>query len=234
MQSIRAISIDLDDTLWSIWPVIHRAEAKIQQWLQDHCPDAAPHLDTETLRRAQGEATRTYPHLAHDFSAIRRNTYRDALKPFGYGQNYADAAFDLFFEARHEVVFYPEVLPALERLSAHYPLVALSNGNADLDRLGIRHLFTAVVNARTVGVAKPDISIFLAAGSTLGIPLGAILHIGDHPIEDIGGACKAGMKTAWINRNNQRWTHSHQPDVTISTLDDVVALLNLVAEPKWL
>ncbi|HJL65549.1 MAG: HAD family hydrolase [Arenicellales bacterium] len=234
MQSIRAISLDLDDTLWSIWPVIYRAEDQVQQWLKDHCPDAAPHLDIETLRQARIAAEKSYPHLVHDFTAIRRNTYRDALKPFGYGQNYADAAFDLFFEARHEVEFYPDVLPALELLASHYPLVALSNGNADLDRLGISHLFDAVLNARMVGVAKPDTSIFLAVSTTLGIPLDTILHIGDHPVEDIGGARRAGMKTAWINRNDLAWDQPYQPDTIITTLDDIIVLLDLCAESKEL
>ena len=38
MQRIRAITLDLDDTLWEIGPVIHRAEAKLWQWLADNYP----------------------------------------------------------------------------------------------------------------------------------------------------------------------------------------------------
>ena len=34
---IKAISIDLDDTLWPIWPVIERAEKALHDWLAAHC-----------------------------------------------------------------------------------------------------------------------------------------------------------------------------------------------------
>jgi putative hydrolase of the HAD superfamily len=85
-----------------------------------------------------------------------------------------------------------------------------------------------------VGVAKPDTSIFLAVSTTLGIPLDTILHIGDHPVEDIGGARRAGMKTAWINRNDLAWDQPYQPDTIITTLNDIIVLLDLCAESKEL
>jgi len=34
---IRAITLDLDDTLWPIWPVIERAEQALHEWLEAHC-----------------------------------------------------------------------------------------------------------------------------------------------------------------------------------------------------
>ena len=38
---VRAISIDLDDTLWPIWPTITRAEAVLLQWLTEQAPATA-------------------------------------------------------------------------------------------------------------------------------------------------------------------------------------------------
>lgn len=35
---IRAISLDLDDTLWPIWPTIAKAEGVLLQWLAQHAP----------------------------------------------------------------------------------------------------------------------------------------------------------------------------------------------------
>ena len=31
---VRAITLDLDDTLWPIWPTIARAERQLQDWLR--------------------------------------------------------------------------------------------------------------------------------------------------------------------------------------------------------
>ena len=39
-------------------------------------------------------------------------------------------AFDQFMDMRNRVRFYPEVLPALEKLAAAYPLASITNGNA--------------------------------------------------------------------------------------------------------
>lgn len=38
LSRIRAITLDLDDTLWPVWPTIGRAEAALQQWLAEHAP----------------------------------------------------------------------------------------------------------------------------------------------------------------------------------------------------
>ena len=35
---IRAVTFDLDDTLWDIWPIVEQAEQRLQQWLQQRYP----------------------------------------------------------------------------------------------------------------------------------------------------------------------------------------------------
>eukprot|EP01036_Dinobryon_divergens_P044714 gene44713-59679_t len=41
ISKIRAITLDLDDTLWPIWPTIGRAELALSAWLQQHAPTTA-------------------------------------------------------------------------------------------------------------------------------------------------------------------------------------------------
>ena len=38
---IRAITLDLDDTLWPIWPTIARADQAMRDWLAERAPAAA-------------------------------------------------------------------------------------------------------------------------------------------------------------------------------------------------
>ena len=41
LSHIKAITLDLDDTLWPIWPTIDRAEVLLQEWLARHAPATA-------------------------------------------------------------------------------------------------------------------------------------------------------------------------------------------------
>ena len=41
LSRIRAITLDLDDTLWPVWPTIHRAEDVLRAWMDTHAQRAA-------------------------------------------------------------------------------------------------------------------------------------------------------------------------------------------------
>ena len=45
-SQIRAITLDLDDTLWPIWPTIHRAEEVLLLWLKERAAKTAQLFDT--------------------------------------------------------------------------------------------------------------------------------------------------------------------------------------------
>ena len=78
---IKAISFDLDDTLWPVWPAIERAEATLLQWLADHAPaTAARYPTTLALRTLRGQLEAERPDLLHDLSALRRESIRLALR----------------------------------------------------------------------------------------------------------------------------------------------------------
>ena len=116
--------------------------------------------------------------------------------------------------------------PALESLASRYKLVAVTNGNARLERIGIDHLFHAVVSARTAGAAKPARPIFDAAVSAGGAAAHETLHVGDHPEFDVDGARAAGLVAVWLNRNGHEWPDSLEPpDRTIADLSELDEML---------
>jgi len=217
-MAIHAITLDLDDTLWPIEPAMLRAEQTLDAWLKAHCPRAAAAYPIAQMRALRDRVADEHPHLAHDFTAQRRLSLRAALFPHGYDEGHVDAAFSAFYAARNEVDYYPDVLPALTRLAARYPLVSVSNGNADLERIGLRHFFRGSVSARACGVAKPAVRIFHAACEQLGLPPHAVLHVGDDPELDVAGANRAGLRSVWLNRNGACWAHAHEPDMQVSDL----------------
>jgi putative hydrolase of the HAD superfamily len=224
---ILAITLDLDDTLWPIEPVVRRAEHELNVWLHANCPSVATAYPVAAMRELRDRISLEHPHLAHDFTAQRKLCLRAALEPHGYGDEHVEAAFAAYYAARNVVDLYPDVPAALERLAARVPLVSLSNGNADLQRIGLRHWFADTVAARDEGIGKPAREIFFAACARAGFAPENVLHVGDDPLLDVAGARAAGMPTAWVNRHGATWVHEHAPDLTLSTLTELADWLDL-------
>lgn len=220
VSRIRAITIDLDDTLWPIWPTIARAETVLQTWLDVHAPTtAALCRDKGVLREVRNQMNTERPDLAHDMSALRRESIRLVLRRAGDDPALAEPAFEAFFAERQRVDLFDDALPALEFLSSRFPVVALSNGNADVHRVGIGAHFRAAIGAREFGVGKPDPRIFHAAAEAAGVEAAQVLHIGDDAHLDGVGALNAGMQIAWVNRAGQVWEHAPlAPHITVSEL----------------
>jgi putative hydrolase of the HAD superfamily len=117
----------------------------------------------------------------------------------------ARSALNVFLEARSDVELYAEVPGALARLASRYPLIALTNGNANIESAGVGKYFDHVVTPAIAGMAKPDPRIFHAACAVLGASPAEVMHAGDHPDSDVRGAARAGLRAAWINRPRIAW-----------------------------
>lgn len=225
-RRVKAISLDLDDTLWPIWPTIERAERVLHQWLVNHAPMAAALFSSPgALAEIRQHLAEHRPELRHDLSTLRRESIRLALYRAGEDPLLADAAFGAFFEARQQVQLFEDVMPALQALSRRYPLVSLSNGNADLQRIGLAGYFRATVTAREFGVGKPDPRIFHAAAGAVDLFPHDVLHVGDDATLDVVGALNAGMQAVWVNRVDNLWPHEQRPHATVRTLAQLCELL---------
>jgi putative hydrolase of the HAD superfamily len=203
--SIRALTLDLDDTLWPVLPALERADQAVDAWLRQHHPDVASAWPITAMRELRARVAAERLDLAHDFTTQRQLTLQQAFAACGVDDAPVEALWEIYFAARNRVELYPDSLPALERITARWPLASLTNGNADLQRVGIHAHFAHHICARDSGVAKPDPRIFLVAAERLGVLPEQILHVGDDPAMDMAGARDAGLRTAWINRDSQPW-----------------------------
>ncbi len=224
--TVRAITLDLDDTLWPFAPIGARIDQVLYEWMLEHSPRTAAMYPVEAMKVLRERSFRDNPHLHHDLSALRRLTLREALETSGASLDLLEPAYEAFYAARNQVEFYPDALDALARIAARVPIAALSNGNADLQRIGVMHLFAFQLGSREHGAAKPAPSIFHAACARLGCGHGEVLHVGDHIEMDVAGAARAGLRSCWINREDRAWEHEEiVPDLQFT---------NLTALADWL
>jgi len=225
LNRIKAITLDLDDTLWPIWPTIARAEEALLGWLAHHAPRTAALCATPGLQRQVREQMPLLrPDLASDMSALRREAIRVLLGRAGESPDLAESAFEFFFEQRQKVELFVDVLPALDFLQARYPLVSVSNGNADIHKVGLGQYFTAALSAHQLGIAKPDVRIFHAGAQAAGVLPHEVLHIGDDAHLDCVGGMDAGMQVVWVNREAHVWHHEdRQPHLEVRDLHALCA-----------
>src|SRR5690606_2309213 len=223
------LTFDLDNTLWETESVVAAAEQTLLDWLDYHAPLFNQRLDLAARRALRQEVLAGDPALRHRVTALRIAVLEHGLRKAGYTAEQAAelslAGFEVFLEARHALTFFPHCEPLLEELARHYQLATISNGNADVRRLGLEKYFKIIVSADEIGLSKPDPAPFLAALERAGVEPHQALHIGDHPIDDIQGAREAGLHTLWFNRLGLEWAEAERPHGEVRCLSEI---------PDWL
>ena len=223
---IKAITFDLDDTLWDIWPVVERAEQLLHDWLAVRYPRMTERFTPLELRDLSLEVVAARPNMAHDRTWLRKAALSLAARRVGYREFDVEGAFDVFLIARNAVEPFADVRPTLERLARRYTLASLSNGNADLRLIGLHDVFAFSFNAIDVGAAKPEPLMFELARQRLAARPEQIVHVGDDPEHDVFGAAQAGFRTVWVNRTGREWPGGPRAEAEIASL---VELENVVA-----
>lgn len=125
------------------------------------------------------------------------------------------------------------LLDALER--ARVPFGIVTNGSRyqlhTIQALGLDARTRCILVSDLVGCRKPDAATFAAAAARLAVQPGAVLFVGDNPETDVWGAHRAGMRTAWLQRDRgQVWPATiakRCADLTIGALDDLVDLVRV-------
>lgn len=226
LQSVRAVSFDLDDTLWHCAPVIARADAALFDWLQTHTPRIVDKHSPESLQRYQSAIREQFPELQRCVTTIRLTGLRQLFLEHEYADSLAEQAFETFYRVRSEVELFDGTLEMLQQLRSHYRLAAISNGNADLDLIGISRYFDSIHAANMETAPKPEPDMFNDCLRQLDIPSQALLHVGDNPLADVVGGHNAGVQTLWFNPYNEPWpARLPSPHFQARTLSDIVRLL---------
>jgi len=224
-MGIVAITFDLDDTLWPCAPVIKAAEQVYYDWIDSRFPEITRQYSPADMIAMRRSLLSAEPLLKNDVTELRRRATVSLMQPFGASDADIAEAMQVCIDARQQITFYDEVLTALQQLSFHYRLGSITNGNASLQAIGIGHLFDVELAATMELPAKPAPDMFLRACEALGTQPDRVLHVGDHPENDVAAARMVGCKTAWITRTSEQYPEDSAPaDLAIVDLNELVEL----------
>ena len=199
---IKCITFDLDDTLWEIEPVIKSAEIHFHRWLKEKYPAAANQFNIESLRKLMKQTALESPEIKHDLTQVRLKAYTHIKNIHNFSDDMPIKAYDYFMGYRNNVVLFEGVDEVLSQLKKKYRLGTITNGNASLEKIGIKKYFDFEIKASETGFMKPDVKIFNAAVKKANCDPVNMVHIGDNYEKDIVGAMTANMNYIWLNHNN--------------------------------
>ncbi len=229
IQQVKAMSFDLDDTLYDNHPLMITAEKKLLNFIRTEYNKCA-NTDIRFWRSHKATALKQTPELCNDMGELRRRTLLAGFHQQGYrGAALSDAtkqSFDYFYFERSHFKVDKTVCSLLEKLANHFPLVAITNGNVNLSQIGIADYFSACFKANLQQPMKPHAKMFELTSAFLDLPAHNILHIGDNMEKDVFGARSAGFSTAWFACNRDMTLNREPvyalPDIELSTLQDLL------------
>ncbi|GHF88841.1 HAD-IA family hydrolase [Thalassotalea marina] len=202
LAPFKAISFDLDDTLYSNYPVMIAVDAKMQQYFQALLP-AGQEYGYHFWLPYKKQALTLNPLLQHDVGKLRRHSYSLGFTALGYStddaQQMAAEALSYFVSQRSNFEVPNAVHQLLEALKQRWPLVAISNGNVDTKAINIAQYFDLIYHAGGAFKQKPEPDMFAHTCQTLAIKPQELLHVGDCGANDVIGAIRYGCQAAWIS-----------------------------------
>ena len=229
-NKIKVITLDLDNTLWDVEATIIVAEKNMRMWMQDNVPDALTIYKSDATAEIRSNVVADNPTQIHDLTFLRIEVLFRIIAASGVAstqaRSLAEEAFAVFFKGRNDVAFFPGALEMLDFLSQRYALFSLTNGNADVEQVGIAKFLTDAVSSADVGASKPSRQMFEAVLDRAGVSADQCIHVGDHLIDDIEGANNAGMHSLWVNLTEQVRTEDQaKANIEVKNLEELPAAL---------
>ncbi len=155
------------------------------------------------LKQLQYSWLRAVTKAHTDFWEVTQNGLDWALEKTGHGDDLAlrERLLALYWELQA----YPEVPEMLGRLkSAGLNTAILSNGSPEMldgavHSAGIGDVLDVSLSVESVGIFKPDASVYDLVGAHFGCAKDAVLFVSSNGW-DAGAASGYGFQTAWVNR----------------------------------
>ncbi|TYK65008.1 HAD-IA family hydrolase [Colwellia echini] len=248
LTQIKAISFDLDDTLYNNRPVMLVIEKKMNAYFAEKFATLLPELTFDTEQKFNStfwspyreQVVQAQPEITHDVVKIRYETYRLGFLAHNIAADVAEqeaqAGLDYFILLRSDFTVPQVTHDLLESLSKVFPIVSISNGNVDTKALGIDHYFQHIYHAgyqdyrnnkecEYLLKQKPATDMFDLVCQQLVIQPEQLLHVGDCGFADIYGALNAGCQTAYLPQYGIGKKLNQIPHIELTRVEDLSALL---------
>ena len=219
-MTIKCIAFDLDNTLWECDPLITKAEQHFYAWLKTACPKITNKLSEDNLVAHRIDFMKSFPGLHHNLTELRKHWMRQIYDEFSgelvtdkisFEAEFIEAGFHVFWHQRNNVIFYDGVLEMLEKLAKQFSLGVITNGNADVNYIGVGDFFDFTMSSEIAGVAKPHGDIFQKAMALSEYDFNETIYVGDDPKCDVLGPQGLGMRAIWYNPSLKPWPGGQTP-----------------------
>lgn len=202
MKPIKALTFDLDDTLYDNSPFMAWAEKAVIESLRQQTN--LPHIQLDDFSKVKKAVLLAEPDIYHDVliwraAAIKSFLTLQGIKDKIRQQKITDIVMADFIRERNKINVPQSTLATLTNLAKMYPLAVITNGNAEIDKIGLSPYFKFALRAGPDGLAKPFVDMFKIAAERLAVPMENILHVGDYLYADVQGAINSGMQSCWLN-----------------------------------
>jgi len=222
MREIKALIFDLDNTLLDRTKTFYQFSTKlIEKYFRESSPDDKMRMINQIIEMDQDgykDKKQLFSELLELYSWPATPSH-DELMNF-YNHEYVESA-----------VLMDHAFKVIEHFRNKYKIGLITNGRTDIqygkiDKLNIRSYFDTIIVSEEAGVKKPDPRIFNMALAQLNAAPEACIYIGDHPVNDIEGASRAGLYTIWM-KVNQPWKDelTAKPIHTVTNLSELTRLL---------
>jgi len=223
LTDLTHISFDLDETLFDFRRTLQEALSATSRFLES---EAGCQISPQVLQDTRDALAQTSQGRAMKLLELRKASLENVLQDHPDKTRLVKGAMQAFETARFgNVYLYPEAQTVLSALSETYTLVAVTNGNTNPEGTDLAGLFETIIFAEDCGIHKPDPRIFEVMMKRLGLNTPkAVLHVGDHLINDIHCAAAAGCATVWFNPGHAPNTTQTTPTYEIRALTELLQL----------
>lgn len=227
---IKAIFLDLDNTLWNHDAAQRKTIKKVYDYLREtHKIGDDKDKFAEVYDHCNDKVWYEYKQGKLNHEEVRINRFIDLLGRYNiFDRDLAVKLNELYISIYPTWPILVEgARELLEELKEKYPLGIITNGfpetqEVKLNKSDLKKYFKWIVYSGEVGKAKPHPEIFEYAIKKANILHEEALFIGDDFEGDIIGAKDVGIKTIWFNpKGKEEPRKDKYSDYIVSTLKQI-------------
>ncbi len=234
MRKLRALFLDIDDTLYSTSEFARNARRNAMEAMVRAGVDLDPDAMVDELYEVIGEFGSNY---ANHYDRLLRRVPPGVL-PHGNHALLVAAAIAAYHDTKHRSLFpFRDVPTVLQRIADHSDLLigciteGLEIKQAEkLVRLGMLKWMDpdAIFISDRIGISKPNVKLYQRACTAAGVDPKEAMYVGDHPVNDVAPAKALGMvavRHRWQGGKYAAIDGAVAPDFEIGSFHELLPIL---------